>query len=130
MEEVKNEIYEQDVLEAVIEEKRIADMERQGYVKCDECNCWVEDTTNGICESCIDDIIEKMTIDETIKYAENNEDEFVLFTEYFFSKEQVIEILKDHLQSCDEKMLQREKRDYLENDIYHLLDYLQRGGKI
>ena len=32
MEEVKNEIYEQDALEAMIEEKRIVDMEKQGYV--------------------------------------------------------------------------------------------------
>lgn len=98
--------------------------------KCKACEMWCEDTTNGICANCIDGILHTMTINDTIEYSENNEDEFILFTQYLFNESQVIEILKDHIKTCKEEIFEKSKIKYLENDIYHLLDYLDGRGEI
>lgn len=106
--------------------------------KCEICDMWCEDTTNGICESCVDDIIEKTTLEGIIEYASTldrtyEDSEFVLYTQYLFTRDQVIEILKREARNAydiDVRVFDNEIKEFIENDTGHYLDYLESRGKI
>lgn len=135
MEDIKQEIYEQDAIDekiAIAEQKR---MEAQDMKKCSECGYWVyeEDLYNGLCENCIDDIVESATLEDVIEYAStlSEEDELDLYTQYLFNTRQVIEILKEHARAIKSDFLfKKEIVSYIECDVGHYIDYLESKGEI
>jgi len=135
MEDIKKEIYEQDAIDEKIAIATQAQMEAQGMKKCKICDCWVyeEDLTNGICQSCIDDIISGTTAEEVIEYAEKNDDLFVLLTQYLFSEEEVIDELEEMAvegDRTDHSWFERNIKEYIDNDVSHYLDYLEAKGEL
>lgn len=135
MEDIKREIYEQDAIEEMVAIAEQEQKEAQGMAKCKRCDCWVyeEDMYNGICPSCIDDIVADTTLEEIIEYAStlDEESEFVLYTQYLFNNRQAIEILKEHARSIKSDFLfKKEIISYIENDTGHYIDYLDEKGAI
>lgn len=135
MEDIKKEIYEQDAIEAKQAELYQEQMEAQGMTKCKICDCWVytEDLTNGICQSCVDDIVADTTLDDVIEYAStlNEKDELALYTEYLFNPRQAIEILKAHARNIKADFLfKQEIINYINIDTGHYLDYLDEKGAL
>jgi predicted amidophosphoribosyltransferase len=134
MEDIQREKDEQDAMEmatAMYEER----MRSDDMAKCSVCECWVnkDDMTCGVCESCIDDIITRTTVDEVAEYAStlDEKDELVLYTQYLFNTRQAIEILKEHAKSIKSTFLFRNDiREYIENDTGDYLDYLKEKGAL
>lgn len=135
MEDIKKEIYEQDAIEAKQAELYQEQMEAQGMAKCKMCDCWVyeEDMYNGICPSCIDDIVAGTTLEDVIEYAStlSEKDELTLYTEYLFNTRQAIEILKEHAKRIKADFLfKQEIINYINNDTGHYIDYLDEKGEL
>lgn len=135
MEDIKREIYEQDAIEAKQAELYHEQMEEQGMTKCRACDCWVytEDLYDGICQSCIDDIVAGTTLDEVIEYAStlDEKDELALYVDYLFNARQVIELLKYHAKSIKSDFLFRnEITNFINIDTGHYIDYLDEKGAI
>lgn len=135
MDDLTREKLEIDAFYDMVEKDIAKEKEEQGYVKCECCNMWVEDTTNGVCESCIDDLTNSMTLEDTIEYAKhcNKDDFFILMTEYIFDKETAANTLAEMAIAI--KFLYKEKykkqiKEFIDNDIYHFLDYLKKKGEI
>ena len=130
IQEIKREEYEQDAIEARMLEGYEVDMEAKGYEKCKWCDEWVykEDSQNGLCEACIDDFLENVTLKEVMEYAStlDEESEYVLYTQYLFNSRQVIEILKKEASNiASDFLFRKEITNYIANDIGHYLDYLE-----
>jgi hypothetical protein len=135
MEDIKKEIYEQDAIEEKIAIAEQEQMESQGMAKCKRCDCWVyeEDMYNGICPSCIDDIVADTTLDDVIEYAStlSEKDELTLYTEYLFNPRQAIEILKAHARNIKSDFLfKQEIINYINIDTGHYIDYLEKVGEL
>lgn len=135
MEDIKREIYEMDAIDEKIAIAKQERMEAQGMAKCNICDCWVyeEDLTNGICESCIDNIVADTTLEDVIEYASTLEeaDELALYTQYLFNARQVIEILKKHAREIKSSFLfKKDIKDFIECDTGHYIDYLDERGEL
>jgi hypothetical protein len=114
----------------------------QGMKKCSECECWVneEDLVCGICESCVDDIITRTTVDQVADYAStlydkhSKEDtELLLYTDYLFTREEAIEILKKAAKEAEalcKVFVNKRIREYIENDIEDYVEYLDKKGGV
>ena len=110
--------------------------------KCKVCEMWCEDTTNGICESCIDEILDTVTLDDAIEYASTldrtyEDSELVFYTQYLFSRDEVIEILKQRIMEMKEinyemtsRIFKKSIVDFINTDTGHYLDYLENRGEI
>lgn len=133
MEYSKRIIYKMDAIEereAKAFDKR---MENKGYSKCKKCGYWVEDTTNKLCESCIDEILDEVTLDEVLEYAAAYNDDFVLLTEYLFTKEQAKQLLKAYAKDAlklDANIFRKDIKEYIENDISHYLDHMEKRSEL
>ena len=135
MDNIKAEIYEMDAIDekmAIAEQKR---MEAQGKVKCTRCYEWEqeEDLYNGICESCINEIVNDITLDDVFEYAStlNEEDEKSLYLEYLFNKEQVFEILRKYAkETVPPGRFNNSIKEYIKCDTGHYIDYLEMKGGI
>lgn len=146
MEDIKQEIYEQDAIDekiAIAEQKR---MEAQDMKKCSECGYWVyeEDLYNGLCENCIDDIVAGTTPEEVIEYARvtheqelktglDYDSELQLYTEYLFTRDEVLEILKQAVKDAckvNKNIFKNSIKNYIECDVGHYIDYLDAKGAI
>jgi predicted amidophosphoribosyltransferase len=135
MEDIKREIYEQDAIDEKIAIATQEQMEVQGMAKCKICDCWVyeEDMYNGICPSCIDDIVADTTLEDVTEYAStlSEKDELALYTEYLFNTRQAIEILKEHAKRIKAEFLfKQEIVNYINNDTGHYIDYLDEKGAL
>ena len=114
----------------------------QGMKKCSECECWVneEDLVCGICESCVDDIITKTTVDQVADYAakfydacEPIDNELILYTDYLFTRKEAIEILKKaakEAEALSKVFVSKRIREYIENDIEDYIEYLDEKGAL
>ncbi len=107
----------------------------QGMKKCSECECWVneEDLVCGICESCVDDIITRTTVDQVADYAATLYDTLVLYTDYLFTREEAIEILKKaakEAEALNRVFVGKCIREYIENDIEDYIEYLDEKGAL
>lgn len=140
MEDIKREIYEQDAIDekiAIAEQER---MEARGMVKCKKCDCWVyeDELYNGLCNSCIDERVDDTTLEEVFEYAstlydanDKVDNELTLYTEYLFTREQAIEILKEYARNTEPKgIFKNDIKDYIENDTSHYIDYLEEKGDL
>ncbi len=138
MGDIKREIYEQDAIEAKQDQAYIERMEARGYVRCKECDEWVkeEDLSHGLCEQCIKDIIENTTLEEVMEYAstlenDTEDSELILYTQYLFTREQAIEILKKEAMKIKSDFLfRKEITNYIANDTSHYIDYLEEKGDL
>lgn len=142
MEDIKREIYEQDAIEEKIAIAEEENMKSQGMKKCKECLCWVyeEDLYNGICSSCIDDIVYDTTPEEVMEYAstvydpnDKDDNELILYTDYLFSRDELLTILKRAVKDAcilDKSMFRDGIRNYIECDTGHYIDYLDAKGAI
>lgn len=133
MEDIKREIYEQDAIEEKQEQAYIERMESKSYMKCSKCDKWVTDTTFGVCDSCINEIIDDTTLEDVIEYAStlDTDNELVLYTEYLFTKEQAIEILKEYARNTEPKgLFKKDIKEYIENDTYDYIEYLDKKGDL
>lgn len=140
--DIQREKDEMDAIEAREAEALNDKMRAQGYEKCKVCEHWVEeeDLTHGICESCIDNIVDSATLEDVMDYAStlyNSEDivdnELVLYTQYLFDRKDVIELLKKTAKQAYKHLptlLKREIREYIENDTGDYLDYLEEKGAL
>ena len=135
MNDIKRETLEMDEKEAKAAEDFDNKMRGQGYEKCKVCEHWCEDLTNGICDSCIDDIVDSETLEGVFEYANTlgEEDELVLYTQYLFSRNDVIEILKREALEAydlDSRVFDNEIREYITNNTGYYLDYLEEKGAL
>lgn len=135
MEEIKREIYEQDAIEEKIAIAEQEAKEEQGMSKCRACDCWAytEDLYDGICQSCIDDIVAGTTLEDVVEYAStlDEKDELALYTDYLFDTRGVIEILKQYAKNIKSDFLFRnEITNFINVDTGHYIDYLDEKGAI
>lgn len=133
--DIQREKDEMDAIEAKEAEAFNKRMEAQGYEKCKVCEHWCEDLTNGICDSCIDDILDTVTLDDVIEYASTLEerDELALYTQYLYNTRHAIHILKEeamHTEMIGFNNFKREIKSYIDNDIGRYLDYLEEKGAL
>lgn len=130
-----NEIYEMDTKEAMAADAFDNKMKAKGYKKCDTCEHWVleEDLLHGICESCIDDIITKTTLEQTIEYADKRDDLYTFLTDYLYDEKLVKQLLVDaarYALNLNKSIFSRDIKQYLENDIDDYLNYLEEKGAL
>lgn len=133
MEDIKREIYEMDAIEAKEAEALNNRMIEKGYEKCDRCDHWVSSTTNGLCDSCIDERIADTTVEEVIEYAEKNDDLFILLTQYLYNEEQAVEILKEcaiEAAKTIPTLFKNDIKEYIDNDVSHYIEYLDEKGDL
>lgn len=133
MDQIRREELESDAIDAMIEADRIAQLENSGYEKCERCDCYVVETTNGICDGCIDEIIEDTTLEDVIEYAATLEEdnELAFYTDYLFTKEQVISILQREARNAvtvNSRVFNDEIKSYIDCDVYDYIDYLSKKG--
>lgn len=110
----------------------------EGLVRCKECDEWVEeeDLRYGLCEQCVKNIVENAKIEEVIDYVKQLEvpgedSEMVFYTEYLFTRDQIIEILEREAMSIKADFLfRKELTNYITNDTGDYLDYLESRGKL
>lgn len=122
-------------IESKIAEDYENKMRSKGLIRCNECDEWVEeeDLRYGLCEQCIKDIIENVSIKEVTEYAStlDEKNELILYTEYLFNPKQAIEILKREALSINSDFLfRKEITNYINEDAGHYLDYLESRGKL
>jgi hypothetical protein len=106
--------------------------------KCKVCEMWCEDTTNGICESCIDGILDTVTLDDAIEYASTldntyEDNELIFYTQNLFNRDEVIEILKREALKAydlDNRIFDNEIKEFINTDTGHYLDYLENRGEL
>lgn len=106
--------------------------------KCKVCEMWCEDTTNDICESCIDGILDTVTLEDAIEYASTldrtyEDNELVFYTKYLFSRNDVIDILKREALEAydlDSRVFDNEIKEFINTDTGHYLDYLEKRGEL
>lgn len=134
MDQIRREELEADAIDAMMFARESERMEAAGYEKCKVCDCYVLDTTCGVCESCIDEIIADTTLEEIFDYAStlDEKDELALYTEYLFTREDVIYLLKDYARKTPNNKIIFKKgiKEYIENDVSHYLDYLEEKGDL
>lgn len=110
----------------------------EGLVRCTECDEWVEeeDLEHGLCEQCVDDIIYNAKLEDVIDYAstiecDTEDSEMVFYTNYLFTRDQVIEILKkEALRIKSDYLFRKELTNYINNDVSDYLDYLESKGEL
>lgn len=139
--------YERELIESEMQAKRENEafanyMKAQGKSQCSYCDGWEyeEDLICGICESCVDDIITKTTVDQVADYAStlydkhSKEDtELLLYTDYLFTREEAIEILKKaakEAEALSKVFVNKRIREYIENDIEDYIEYLDEKGAL
>lgn len=139
--------YERELIELEMQEKRENEafanyMKAQGKAQCSYCDGWEyeEDLICGVCESCVDDIITKTTVDQVADYAStlydkhSKEDtELLLYTDYLFTREEAIEILKKaakEAEALSKVFVNKRIREYIENDIEDYIEYLDEKGDL
>lgn len=140
--DIQREKDEMDAIEAREAELLNEQIEAQGFVKCKACEHWTHKDylLNGVCGSCIDDIFDTVTLEDAFEYASalyNSEDivdnELELYTEYLFTREEAIEILKREAREAvkiNKNTFDKEIKDFINNDTYHYLDYLKEKGEL
>lgn len=140
--DIQREKNELDAAEAKVEWYQEMLMTTKGKKKCSECGCWVyeEDLTCGLCEDCVDNIITKTTVDQVADYAatlydkHSKEDtELLLYTDYLFTREEAIEILKNAANDAEvygKVFIRKGIREYIENDIEDYIEYLDKKGAL
>ena len=133
MDQIRREDMEMDAIDAMMEADRIAQLENAGYERCKRCDCYVVETTNGVCEGCIDEIMEDTTLEDVIEYAATLEEdnELALYTDYLFTKEQLIAILKREARSAvtiNSRIFDDGIKNYIDCDVYDYIDYLSKKG--
>lgn len=116
-------------------------MKAQGKAQCSYCDSWEneEDLICGICESCVDDIITRTTVDQVADYASTlyvpseykYDNELALYTDYLFTRAEAIGILKDAAKLLqDAPYIKRGIKNYIENDREDYIEYLEKKGAL
>ena len=135
--------YLEEEREIELRESKIAEdyenkMRSKGLVSCKECDEWVqeEDLEHGLCEQCVNDIIYNAKLKDVIDYVKQlqvpgEDSEMVFYTQYLFTRDQVIEILEREAMSIKSTFLfRKELTNYITNDTGDYLDYLESRGKL
>lgn len=125
-------------IESKIAEDYENKMLARGLVICKECDEWVEEEnlSHGLCEQCVKDIVENSKLEEVIDYVKQLEvpgedSEMVFYTQYLFTRDQVIEILEREAMSIKADFLfRKELTNYINNDVSDYLDYLESKGEL
>lgn len=141
MENLKREIYEIDAIEEMQEQAYRHRMESQGKVQCKSCEEWEheEDLTEGLCESCVNDIIAGTTLEDVMEYAStlDEDDELALYTDYLLSKRKTIWVLKSYYNEITmldrthfRQFFKKRIEDYIKQDTSHYIEYLDKKGSI
>ena len=140
--DIQREKNELDAADAKTETLHDKILKAQGYVKCSECAIWAneEDLICGLCEDCVDDIITRTTVEQVADYAStlydkhSKEDtELLLYTDYLFTREEAIEILKNAANDAEvygKVFIRKGIREYIENDIEDYIEYLNEKGAL
>lgn len=104
-------------------------------IKCEICEHWSDDVINGICVSCIDGVLDTVTLDDVIAYVStlDEKEELVFYTQYLFNRDDAIEILQREAKNVcklDSRIFEDEIKEFINNDTYHYLDYLKEKGEL